>query len=85
MQWIGTLGYLAAAALWSATHVTLTLAALILLVWLLVIRRFEARLVPNEGPWNEPGTLRLAFTVLPTLSIGLTLFAPLYASWALLP
>ncbi|MGH1503553.1 MAG: hypothetical protein ACRBI6_08355 [Acidimicrobiales bacterium] len=85
MQWIGTLGYLAAAIFWAATHITLTLAALILLAWLVVIRYFERRLTPNEGPWNEPAALRLSFIVLPTLSIGLTLFAPLYASWALIP
>lgn len=82
---IGAGGYLAAAALWATSHITLTFAAFVLLGWLLVARHFEERLAPNDGPWNEPGSLQLVLTVLPTLSIGLTLFAPLFASWALLP
>lgn len=84
MYWIGTLGYLAAAALWAGSSLPLAVAALILGIWLLVFRLLQRRLDPNDGPWNEPGTLRLSLTVLPTLSIGLALFGPLYASWALL-
>ncbi len=85
MRIVACLAYVAAAGLWFGSHPSPAVVSVILLFWLLAITRFEQKLTVNEGPWNHPEALRLSFTVLPTMAIGLSLFAPMYASWALLP
>ena len=85
MRIAACLAYLAAAGLYAPSHPTLALVAVILLSWLVAVTQFQRKLTVNEGPWNHPEALRLSFTVLPTFAIGLTLFAPLYVSWALIP
>ena len=85
MRLIAYLGYAAATGLHFEAQPLLALLAVVLLSWLVIVGHFQHRLIPNEGPWNHEQALHLSLTVLPTMAIGLSIFGPLYAIWALLP
>ena len=82
---IAYLGYAAATGLHFEHRPVLALLAVLLLAWLVIVGHFQRRLIPNEGPWNYQPALHLSLTVLPTMAIGLSIFGPLYALWAVLP